>query len=500
VKDFLERTAKSPTPGLQAGALSLSGILVQGITHCAPATAILFTIPFIVDKAGVAAPFAYLAAFVIVLVLGVSLNQLAKLFPSAGGYYTYISRTVHPRAGFLTSWLYFLYDPTTSGYSLAFMGYVLQEALWSEYHLRCPWWAFFLVSGSFVGFVSYRGIELSKKLLVLLGTGEILIVVALSLWGLLRPGAGGINLISFDPRRAPSPNGLALAIVFSLFALTGWEAVAPLAEESMNPKRNLPRAILGSIFAMGVFLVLSSWGLLVGWGTQDVRPFAESVENPTFVLAKRLWGGWWILVLLALLNSMLAVAIAANNAGTRVWYAMARSGSLPSWLAKIDPRYRTPVHAVILQVVTMAAVGLGLGAWLGPEREFDFMGLVVTFSLIFVYSAGNIGVFLHYLRERRSEFNWILHFIFPLFGTASLLWVGYASLNPWPERPVSYVPVVVGTWLVIGLGVLWILKRRGKEDWLERAGDIMAERSDGLAGESRHPVPEKVRANVPGRD
>ena len=68
---------------LRAGALRLSGVLMQGITHTAPATAILFTIQFITSKAGAAAPLAYLFAFLIVLTLGASLAQLAKHLPSA---------------------------------------------------------------------------------------------------------------------------------------------------------------------------------------------------------------------------------------------------------------------------------------------------------------------------------------------------------------------------------------------------------------------------------
>jgi amino acid transporter len=384
------------------------------------------------------------------------------------------------------------------------MGFVLEQALEAEYHVVFPWWAFFLVSGVFVGFVCYRGIELSKKLLVLLGTAEIAIVVGLSLWGVLRPGSGGINVSSFNPANAPNLNGLSLAIVFSLFALTGWEAVAPLAEETENPRRNLPRAILWSIVVMGIFLVLCSWGLLVGWGTRDVGPFAEASEKAIFILAKRQWGSGWIIVLLALMNSMLAVAIAANNASTRVWYAMARSGSLPSWLARVHPRYQTPVNASLLQVIVMAVVGLGLGIWIGPEKEFEFMGLVVTFSLIFVYSAGNLGVFLHYWKERRSEFGWIPHLLFPFLGTVALALVGYESLRPWPDPPVSYVPIIVGVWLVIGLGVLGILKYRGKEDWLARAGQLSEQHAtdskEGSAAIAGHAIPGPVNAAHLGKE
>jgi amino acid transporter len=229
---------------------------------------------------------------------------------------------------------------------------------------------------------------------------------------------------------------------------------------------------------MGGFLVLCSWGLLVGWGTAEVRTFAGSEENPTFVLAKRLWGHAWIVVLLALLNSMIAVAIASNNGATRVWFAMARSGSLPRALAKVHPRFRTPVNAVVLQAIVTLAVGLGLGVWIGPDKEFELMGAVVTFALIYIYSAGNLGVFLLYFQERRTEFHWILHVVFPLLGTLALLFVGYKSLVPWPTAPVAYAPWMVGIWFVLGLVILVVMRLTGREQWMLKAGTVTQERSD----------------------
>ena len=463
---------------LRSGALQLSGVLMQGITHTAPATAVLFTVQFTASYTGVTAPLAYLIAFLIVLMLGVSVTQLARHLPSAGGYYTYVSRTIHPRAGFLTSWLSFLYEPTTSGFSLAFVGSVLERSLKADYQAFLPWWLFLIVAGIFVAWVNYRGIELSATMLLLFGIAEIAIVLLLSLWGVFRPGHGGVNFSSFDPGNSRSLGGLTLGVVFSIFALTGWEGVAPLAEESENPRQNLPRAIMLAILLMGGFLVLCTWGLLLGWGTEEIRTLVESGQNPTFVLARKFWGPMWVLVPLALLNSMIAVAIASNNAATRVWFAMARSGSLPAPLTKIHPTYRTPINAVTLQVLVMFAVGLGLGVLVGPDKEFELMGTVITFALIFIYSAGNVGVFLFYSRERRQEFNWMLHAFFPLLGTAALVFVGYNSLAPWPAPPVAYAPWIVGVWLGMGILILISMKLTGREEWMVKAGTVLREPSD----------------------
>ena len=460
-------------PGLRTGALGLGGVFMQALTHTAPATAMLFTLPFITAKAGVSAPLAYLLAFGIILLLGLTLTQLARHLPSAGGYYTYISRTVSPRAGFLTAWLYFLYDPTVGGFSLAFIGAITEETL-RRHGIWLPWWLFLLLTGALVSLASYRGVEVSTKVLVGLGLVEIVVVLALSGWGLLHPGPGGLNGQGFNPRAVGRAAGLSVGVGCAIFALAGWEGVAPLAEESRDPRRTLPRAIIGAIVAMGLFLVGCSWALGVGWGTADLATFAQARENPTFALARRFWGPGWVLVLIALINSMLAVAIACNNAATRVWFAMARSGALPGGLAQLHPRFQTPVNAVRLQTAVMLGVGLGLGLLIGPALEFDFMGVVITFTLILIYSMGNLGVVRYYWRERRAEFSWLLHALFPLLGTLALLSVGYYSLTPWPAAPIGYAPWVVLGWLGLGGLVLALMQRTGRTAWLHQPEALVA--------------------------
>ena len=83
----------------------------------------------------------------------------------------------------------------------------------------------------------------------------------------------------------------------------------------------------------------------------------------------------------------------------------------------------------------------------------------MTLVLIFIYSAGNIGVFFLYRRERPAEFSPVLHFVFPLLSTLSLVWVAYKSIVPLPEAPLRYAPILVGTWLLAGVLVLLTVRR-----------------------------------------
>lgn len=447
---------------LRPGALKFPGILMQGITHIAPAVGLILSIQFITSTAGVLAPLAYFIAFLIMLTLGVSLMQLARHLPSAGGYYTYISRTIHPQVGFLVSWLYFLYDPPATAINLAFMGFITEAMLRSEYGVRCPWWLFFIVGGLLLTFLVYRGVELSTGLMIVFGVAEILIVVALSCFGVVHPGPGGMNVHSYALTSQSNLNGLSLGVVFSIFSFTGFDGVAPLAEESENPRKNLPRAIMGSLLFMGAFYLFCSWAVLIGWGTDNVKGFIDSQENPCFVLARKYWGRAWILTFVAVLNSVLGVSISCMNAATRVFFAMGRSGALPKSLAYVHPHHRTPVRAIWLQTAITFAVGLGLGFWIGPDQEFYFMGVAITLSLVLIYSVSNYGVFRFYRGERRAEFRVWQHLFCPLFSTIALICVGVKSVIPLPNGPLHFAPLFVGLWIVLGVAMLVWNNRNGR--------------------------------------
>ncbi len=218
--------------------------------------------------------------------------------------------------------------------------------------------------------------------------------------------------------------------------------MAPLAEETADPRRNLPRAILGSILLMGMFFLFCSYALMRAWGGGD--------GGDLFALARRLWGPAWLLLLFALLNSVLGVSIACTSAATRVFYAMGRARVLPAVLGKVHPVHHTPHVAIWLQTAVTLAVGLGLGVLLGPADEFFFLGVVMTLGMVLVYSMGNLGVFLFFRSERRQDFSVMLHVLCPLLSTVALLWVGVLSVHPLPAPPVGWAPYVVAGWLALG--------------------------------------------------
>jgi amino acid transporter len=474
---------------LKAGALGFWGGWIQAVTHIAPGLNILLGLTFIVSFAAVAAPIAYIVGGIICLGVAVVLTQLAKEFTGAGGYFLYVSRTIGPRAGWITTWLYFLYDPIAVSSVCAYTGLLVQQTLQAQYGIDISWYFWFFAFLAVVTGFTVFGVSLSARAMLILGGLEVVIFLALAISGLVSPGAGGFNGSSFNPGNLPSVNGLYLGVVFTILALSGFEAVAPLAEETENPRRNLPVAIVGSVVLISIFYAFVNWGVLVGHGTTDVAAGNFTTSDQIFDLARRLWSGAWIAVLIATVNSALAVSIAIQNASTRVLFGMGRIGALPRWLSYVHPRWKTPSNAIIGMTVLTIVFAMALGSAIGPVNQFGMMGIAQTLGLIVVYSMGNIGVLRYYLREKRDAFNWLLHGVIPLATTAALVVVGWKTVQGLHvislPTPLDYAPWIAIGWFLLGLVVLFYASRTGKEGWLLKAGEVTHERPE-TAEEAAH--------------
>ena len=357
---------------LKTNAVGLTGVVMQAFTAIAPAAAIVFTIAFTASLAGVQAPLAYLYGFILIFTLGISLTQLAKYLPSSGGYFTYVARTLGPRVGFSTAWLFFAYAPFVICATIMYAGFVFEGAIKSAYGFDFPWWAFFLIALAFITAVTYFGVTLSVRFIVIMGSLEILVMLALAFTGFANPGAGGFSFRPFDVSSATSSNFF-LAVIFGIAGFAGFEEAVPLAEEAQNPRRTVPRALIISLVLMGALLVIVPWGIIIGWGTAKVGALSINA-SPAITLANRLWGGAWIIVLLVVMNSALAASIAFQNAVTRVWYRMAHVGALPRQLAIVSGKNKTPIVALGMQTVVSLIIGLIVGLAMGRQISTSISG------------------------------------------------------------------------------------------------------------------------------
>ena len=174
-------------------------------------------------------------------------------------------------------------------------------------------------------------------------------------------------------------------MVFCILAFIGFESSAPLAEETRDPRRNIPKAVIGACLGVGLFYVLCSYAWVIGTGFPNFTDDTLAQANPWQHLGDVYWSTGWVLIFLAIVNSALANSNAGVNASSRVIFAMGRNGVLPRAFARTHPEHRTPHVAIIAQTVFGVVLALLLGWKWGPLNGFGVISYAATSLVIVVY-------------------------------------------------------------------------------------------------------------------
>jgi amino acid transporter len=450
---------------LREGSIGLPEVLFQSITHMAPAAAVAFSILVSVGFAGQALPLAVLLAMIACVLVANSIGQLAKHMPSAGGLYTYNANAYGPKAGpyvgFMTGWIFLLFEPLVAPLLFLIFAWATDDVVQNEigWDIGWAWWV--LVAAAIVFVLTYRDVRLSTRAGVILGVFEIVVFAALAIWMLLS-NIGDLDLQAFNPaNRHPDAtsdfSGIFKGMIFGILAFIGFEAAAPLGEESRRPRWTIPRAVIGSAFLIGLFYVLCSYAWVYGAGFDNFLDQATTNADPWRALAKVFWHAGWVVVFIAILNSAIANANAGVNAATRVLYAMARNGAMPSPLARTHPEHRTPHVAIIFNVVGGVIIALLMGWKWDPLPAFATIATAITVVVILIYITVCLGSIWYYWRERRSEFNVFKHLIFPLLGATAFAFPLYYQFKDWPANPLGYGNWIAIGWIALGLIITAVL-------------------------------------------
>src|ERR1700752_4014947 len=119
-----QAASSTTTPSLRRNALDLPQVSFQGIAHIAPSINVVFTFPVIALKAGPTMPISFLLTTIVCIFIANTVSQFSRYMPSTGGYYSFATRGLGVRSGFITTWSYLIYDIIGPAGAPGFMGYL----------------------------------------------------------------------------------------------------------------------------------------------------------------------------------------------------------------------------------------------------------------------------------------------------------------------------------------------------------------------------------------
>ncbi len=479
---FSESKAPESPDRLHRGALGLIDISASTMANIGPAYSFYFGFAGIVLFAGLASPLVVLVAAVAIALLGNTLSQFSRAHPSTGGFITFVGKTFGGTSAVTTALL------CGAGYIIAIAGVMvisggfLSIMLQFYFNVSIPWIIFSAVFTAGAMVMMFRGVAVSTRLAGFFFAFELTVLLVVSIAVLIKNG-GHLSAVPFQPSHLTNHfHGLALAFPLAVYLFIGWENSAALAEETTNPRRNVPRAVFLSIALMAFTYLLLAYATVTGFHYNATALTAPLV--PFIAVAHSVAAWLAFIAYLAGLTSTLGVLIAAVNSQCRLIFNAGREGLLPSWIGRVHPVRRTPVNAIIAFVGIAGAITLGwaLGHWIGGHSNslsalnfFFEASTMGTILILFVYLAANVALPFYYRKYRPAEFNPVKHIVLPALGVVAIAVPIYYLFRPSPPiQPYNWFP-----WVAVGLVVVFILY----STWLvrrdpglgDRVGSIIAD-------------------------
>ncbi|MCX5244140.1 APC family permease [Streptomyces sp. NBC_00201] len=458
--------------GLRRDAIGLREVLFQSVTAMAPAAAVAASIPSGAAFAGGSLPLAVLIALVACLFTASCVAELARELPAAGSVSTYAAQGLHPAVGFLVGWGYVFVEALVPPLLLLQLGFTTADTLhleWSSYPADL-WWPWALAGAVIIAATGYFGVRASARFGTVLGIFEVLVFLVFAVW-LIGKADGDNTLSVFGTSHTAEGyqgvSGVFAGSVYTVLAFAGFEAAAPLAEETRDPRRTMHRAVLGAALGIGLFYVVTTYAMTVYFGPDRFATFGASGEASWEGVARASFGLFWVLVFLAVVNSTIANANACATVSTRTAFALARIHVLPRLFATLHPKHRSPVAGIAVQSVVAVGAVLGLGLGYDPVTAFLLLATVIVTVVIGVYIVVNLACAGYFLRRRRELLKPVRQLLLPLLGIAAfvpalLTAAGLPVFGFVTEltAPVSYAGPIVGVWMAAGVVVLLVLMRR----------------------------------------
>lgn len=442
---------------LKRGALSFVDVMVSGLANMGPAMSLFFSMAFLVATIGKAVPFEIVLALLAILTLGNTLAEFSKKIPSSGSFVTFVGKTFGVKLATVSALTLVVgYIIAISGVNAVLGGWI--SILIERYtHVHISWIIIMFLGIVLIGYLTTKGVKVSARWALVMFAFEAVILVVLSVVILAKGGAGGVNLQPFNPFGTNGGlNGIMLGFPLVIFLFVGWENSGALAEETENPRRNVPRAIYTGIFVIAFIYILSSFAATIGYGLSpdQLKAFGNDA-GPFDTLGAKYLGPARILVDLAGLTSIFATIVAAANSQSRILYNAGREGLLPKVFGRVNERNRTPYVALLTYLGVSTLIAIVFGFKVGATTFFGDASTLGTIPLILMYAMSNIALPVYYLRFHRQEFRVVRHLLVPAIGVAVLILPFWGLVQPGQEFPFNTFP-----WIVLGLiviSVLWTL-------------------------------------------
>ena len=375
----------------------------------------------------------WIAAGILTLFGALIAAELSTAFPRAGGVYVFLSEAFSPGIAFLWGWAMFwtMHTGIIAAVATVFARYAAFFVPINEKVIA-------VVAVIVLSAVNYFGVKQGSIVQTTLTVFKLAAIVGIIILAFALGPRESITSVNPPTSQPADPHAIIAAIVAGLFAFGGWHMVTYAAEETVDPEKTLPRAlVIGVVIVTACYLALNAAYFHVLPHDQVGSSTRVAADAAGAVVGSK--GAAIVSLVVAL--SALGAANGIILAGPRVYLAMARDRLAPAWIGAIHDTYRTPHRAIIVQAI-WAAVLVSTGTY-----RALFTRVVYTEWIFFALMAAGLVL----LRRRPSyapRFRVPFHPVIPVLFIVASLYIVLDQVIAKPGESLGGLAMVLVGWPV----------------------------------------------------
>lgn len=447
----MEQTQNAPDKKQELSrVLKLPALIFMGIAFISPGCILLY-FGILNGLCGGHLPLVVAITMVAMLLTALSYARMTKKFPVAGSVYSYVNRSINPKLGFVAGWA------IMADYLLMPMICYLYFGLYLNFaYPIIPTWLYIVISIVIVTVFNLLGVKVAAgvdMILSIIGISFVAATIICSVIYITKGGGTGsvwVPEVLYNAETFTFSGVLAASAILCV-AFLGYDAVTTLAEDTIEPEKNIGKAVLGVCLGAGIGFIITAYFMCAAWPTA----WAEIEDSGIALTDFYIKIGYPVFnILFVWFNTIacIAIAISAQLAVSRIMYGMGRDGFLPKgFFGYLHPKTRVPVYNVLITSV----VGLTAIIFIA---DVTAAASLISFGALTGFLFVNLSViFEFYIRDReRGGSASVKYLILPVLGFAIIL---YLLVNL--DRMALSVG---GGWLALGIVYLAVKTKGFREN------------------------------------
>jgi amino acid transporter len=425
--------------------LGLPALVFFGLAYMVPLT-VWTTYGIVTTSTEGHLPLAYVVTTVAMFLTAYSYGRMVVAQPTAGSAYTYASRSFGRPLGFMVGWALLL-----DYVFLPMINYLVIGLYMRDYFPGTPQALWVVIAVALVTALNILGVKLLASMNLMFVAVQFVFIAVFAVMAIVHI-TSDVDVPSYSAPFYDSGTDLGLVLAgAAILALSflGFDAVSTLAEETEDPRRKIPLAIMLCALAGGAVYVFQSY--LGQLAFPDFKSFADHQDVASADVMKAIGKDFLnSFFTAAYVAGAFACAMASQASVSRILYAMGRDGSLPKTVfARLHPRYRSPVVAnMVVGLFGLTALFISLAT----------VSSMISFGALAAFSFVNLAVVKTYIVDRgqRSGADIVKYGVLPFLGMAFTLYL-------WTQLSGLTFEIGLG-WLAAGFVALLVITRLFRVD------------------------------------